>query len=172
MKRVFNFQCVLLQYMTRSNNMYRCIVIIAYDIIYNYWYIVFTILRGASNFPNLFLFFGGASYGPWNDVGCWVRGCGLSWASCSYHLFLLGWRSTKSLSSLLDVVTMFDVGATLFLTDPLACIYQKLYVLAVYTSVGWTILNNWVSDITIGSFALISCSLLVALLVCNERVLI
>jgi hypothetical protein len=72
---------------------------------------------------------------------------------------------------------MFDVGATFFLTDPLAYIYQKLYVLPVYTSVGWMTLNNWVSGITIGaglavSFALISCSLLVTLLVCNERVLI
>jgi hypothetical protein len=47
----------------------------------------------------------------------------------------------------------------------------------VYESVVWTTLNYWVSGITIGaglavSFSLHSCSLLAALLLCNEKVLI
>jgi hypothetical protein len=81
-------------------------------------------------------------------------------------------RLIKSLSSLLDVMTMFRVDAAFPLAGPLACMYQYMHVLDVYEDVVWTTLNYWDSGITIGgglamSFALSSYSLLVALLVCN-----
>jgi hypothetical protein len=72
---------------------------------------------------------------------------------------------------------MFGVGAAFSLVGPLACMYQYLHVLDVYEDVVWTTLNYWDSSITVGgglavSFALSSCSLLVALLVCNYKVII
>jgi hypothetical protein len=117
------------------------------------------------------------SCGPWTDVGCRARGRRMSWASCLGCLFRFGGRSTKSPSSLLDVMTMFDLGITFPLADPLACIYQQLHVSTMYASVMWTTLNCWVRGITVGVglavyVALNSCCLLVTLLVCNEKVLI
>jgi hypothetical protein len=62
--------------------------------------------------------------GPLKDVGCRARGRGLSLTSCSGCLFLFGGRSTKSLSSLSDVMTTLGEGPALLLADPVACIYQ------------------------------------------------
>jgi hypothetical protein len=53
---VLKVQLELLQQMNRSNNMYHCIVIIAYVIIYNHWYVSFAISWGTSNVPNLVIF--------------------------------------------------------------------------------------------------------------------
>jgi hypothetical protein len=117
------------------------------------------------------------SCGPWTDVGCRARGPGLSWASYLGCLFLFGERLTKSLSSLVDAMTKFGLGTAFPLADPLACIYQQLHVSAMYASVVWTTLNCWVRGITVGAGLVVyvtlnSCCLLVALLVCNEKVLI
>jgi hypothetical protein len=62
-------QLELLQQMNRSNNMYRCVVIIAYAIFYNYWYVSFAISWGASNVPNLVIF---CPCVLWTLAGCWL----------------------------------------------------------------------------------------------------
>jgi hypothetical protein len=65
--RGLKFQLVLLQQMTRSNNLYRCIVIITYVIIYNYWYVAFTISWGMSDVTNLGSF---CLFVMWTFDGC------------------------------------------------------------------------------------------------------
>jgi hypothetical protein len=65
------------------------------------------------------------SCGALKDVGCQARGRGLSLASCSGCLFLFGGWSTKSLSSLLDVMTMLGEGAAFPLADPLPAYTNK-----------------------------------------------